>query len=77
MNFPKYVHFSGLKLSDALEEFAITSQFFSPKMQKIICLKKISVLDKVLSNWSAGDYNPILSTWKHHQTLDFFLMTDF
>ena len=28
---PKYVHFNGLKLSGALEEFSITSQFWVQK----------------------------------------------
>ena len=30
------MHFNGLKLSGALEEFSITSQFLGSKMQKII-----------------------------------------
>ena len=35
MNFlAKYLHFNGLKLSGALEEFSITSQFLGSKMQK-------------------------------------------
>ena len=32
----KYVHCNGLKLSGALEEFSITSQFLGSKMQKLI-----------------------------------------
>ena len=31
---PKYVHYNGLKLSGALEEFSITSHLLGSKMQK-------------------------------------------
>ena len=37
------MHFNGLKLSGALKEFSITSQFLGSKMQKIKFLKKIRV----------------------------------
>ena len=39
---PKYVHFNGLKLNGALEEFSITSQFCAQKCH--FFLKKIRVL---------------------------------
>ena len=32
--FTKYVHSNGLKLSGALEEFSITTQFMESKMQR-------------------------------------------
>ena len=38
---PEYVHFNGLKLSGALKEFSITSQFLGSKIK---LLKKITVL---------------------------------
>ena len=37
---PKHVHFNGLKLIGDLEEFSISSQFLSSKMQKINVLRK-------------------------------------
>ena len=43
----KYVHSNGLKLSGALEEFSITSQFLGFKNAKINFLKKVSVLSSV------------------------------
>ena len=55
---PNYVHFNGLKLSGALEEFSITSQFLGSKMQKIIFSRKYAVWGQILSNWSTGDYKP-------------------
>ena len=45
--FAKYVHSNGLKLSDALEGFSITTQYFGSKNAKINFLKKISVLSAV------------------------------
>ena len=41
---PNNVHFNELKLSDALEEFSITSRFLCSKKQKSTFFKKISVL---------------------------------
>ena len=41
------MHFSGLQLSGALEEFSITSQVLGSKMQKSNLLKKIRVLSAV------------------------------
>ena len=74
MILPKYVHFNGLKLSTALEELTITSQFLGSKMQKSIFLKKIRVLSAlfffpfevhVISNPS--------SQLEKHKTLNFCL----
>ena len=42
------MHFNGLKLSGALEEFSITSQFLGSNIQKSIFLKKIRVLSAVV-----------------------------
>ena len=50
MNFFLICLFHGLKLSGALEEFSITSQFLGLKKQKINFLKKKGVFSAVLLN---------------------------
>ena len=74
---PKYVHSNGLKLSVALEEFSITSQFLAWKMQKQ-SFEEISVLSAVFFYWIEVQVitNPS-SRLEKHQTFDFLLMTDF
>ena len=59
------MHFNGLKLSSALEEFTIWKNQPIEENKRFECIF-------VLSNLSTGEYK-----LEKHQTLDILLMTDF
>ena len=71
---PKYVHSNGLKLSGAIEELSIASQFLDSKRQLSTFWRNSArsfywIEVQVITNPS--------SRFEKHQTLDFLLMTDF
>ena len=73
---PKYVHFNGLKLSGALEEFSITSQFLGSKMQKSI-FEENKGFECIFFILKYRWFQTRLADLEKHQPLECLLMSDF
>ena len=71
------MHFNGIKLSGALEQFSITSQFFGSKCKTIIFLKKNKGFDCSCFRIEVQVISTSLTELKRHQTPEFSLMNDF
>ena len=76
-DIPKYVHYNGLQLSGASEEFSIRSLFLGSKMQKSAFWRNLALSAVCLSNWSERWLRTCLADLQKHQTFEILLMTDF